>query len=325
MERWRIGPLSKKILAMPLLNAFSKMVTRDFSMEELEQAALLMRGYALVALRAANSEHSASALSMMEIAAALYLKVATHDPNHPEWSHRDRIVWAADPRAPALYLGLAFGGYLSIEEAVTSHELYSPSQGNLKLPGVEVASGFSHQGRSLAVDMALAGRLDHDEHTVFCIMGGGGQQDDRLWEAVMEASRLQLDNLVGIIERNRFEIDGTDSDKAGLNLERYRGFGWEVIEVDGREMKQVVIALQKAKNVPALGKPTLIVANSSKGQDSSLMNWRDDALNYEEMVRALDELGLRNVIAYDAFLKLAEERKAGEFPYECATTDRQRA
>ena len=97
---------------MPLMNAFSKAVVRDFSIEELEQAARLMRGYDLVALCAAGSGHSGGTLSMMEIVAALYLKVANHDPNMPEWEDRDRIVWSGGHKAPALYLGLGFAGYL---------------------------------------------------------------------------------------------------------------------------------------------------------------------------------------------------------------------
>ncbi len=98
---------------MPLMNAFSKAVVRDFSIEELTQAARLMRGYDLVALCAAGSGHSGGTLSMMEIVAALYLKVANHDPNMPDWEDRDRIVWSGGHKAPALYLGLGIRRVLS--------------------------------------------------------------------------------------------------------------------------------------------------------------------------------------------------------------------
>ncbi len=129
---------------MPLFNAFSKTVTRDFTIPELEQAARLMRGYDLVALCAAGSGHAGGTLSMMDIVAALYLKVANHDPNVPEWPDRDRIVWSGGHKAPALYLGLAFAGYFPIEDVVTLRKLYSPFQGHphrLKLPGVEASTG----------------------------------------------------------------------------------------------------------------------------------------------------------------------------------------
>jgi transketolase len=304
---------------MPLRNAFSKAVVRDFSLEELEQAARLMRGYDLVALCAAGSGHSGGTLSMMEIVAALYLKVANHDPNNPEWRQRDRVIWSGGHKAPALYLGLAFAGYFPIEDIVTLRKLFSPFQGHphrLKLPGVEVSGGSLGQGLSVAVGMALAGKLDHEEHTVFCIMGDDEQQEGNIWEAAMEASLFELDNLVGIIDSNRLQIDGWVKDVMNVEPldERYRSFGWEVIEIDGHDIPQVVGALQKAKNVPALGKPTLILANTVKGKGVSFMEnvagWHGKAPNYDELVKALDELGLKDVIAYDALLKIAKEYQA---------------
>src|SRR5271157_635279 len=274
---------------MPLVNAFSKAVVRDFSIEELQQAARLMRGYDLVALCAAGSGHSGGTLSMMDIVAALYLKVATHDPNNPEWPHRDRIVWSAGHKAPALYLGLAFAGYFPIEDVVTLRKLYSPFQGHphrLKLPGVEASTGSLGQGLSIAVGMALAGRMNGKKHTVFCIMGDGEQQEGSIWEAVMEASHHKLDNLVGIIDRNRLQIDGWVKDVMNVEPleERYRSFGWEVIICDGHDMPQLVAALQKAKSVPALGKPTVIIANTVKGKGVSFMEnvagWHGKAPSY---------------------------------------------
>ena len=301
---------------MPLINAFSKAVVRDFSIDELEQAARLMRGYDLVALCAAGSGDSGGTLSMIEIVAALYLRVITHDPNNPEWPHRDRVIWSAGRKMPALYLGLAFAGYFPIEDVVTLRELYSPFQGNphrLKLPGVEVASESLGQGLSIGVGMALAGKLDGDEHMVFSIMGDNGQQEGNIGEAAMEASRCQLDNLVGIIDRNRRQIDVWANDVTNVEplCSRYQSFGWEVIEIDGNDMRQVVAALQKAKNVPVLGRPTVIIANTVSGKGVTFMenvaSWENKAPSYEEMVQGLDELGLKNAIAYDEFLKRAKQ------------------
>jgi len=301
---------------MPIVNSSSHTVVREFSIEELAHAARLMRGYDLVALCAAGSGHAGGTLSMMEIVAALYLKVANHDPHDPEWKHRDRIIWSGGHKAPALYLGLGFAGYFPIEDIVTLRKLYSPFQGHphrLKLPGVEVSSGSLGQGLSIAVGMAIAGKLDGDGHTVFCIMGDGEQQEGNVWEAVMEASHYKLDNLAGIIDRNRLQIDGWVKDVMNVEPldERYRSFGWEVIEIDGHDVKQVVDALEKAKSVPVAGKPTVIIANTVKGKGVSFMEnvagWHGKAPSYDEMVRALDELGLKNVIAYDTLLKKAKE------------------
>lgn len=300
---------------MPLVNAFSKAVVRDFSLDELKEAAHLMRGYDLVALCAAGSGPVGGTLSMMEIVAALYLKVATHDPNNPEWSHRDRVIWSAGPKVRALYLGLAFAGYFPIEDVVTLREPYSPFQGYLhtpKLPGAEVSRGSLGQGLGIAAGLASSGKLDHDEHTVFCVMDGE-QQEGNIWEPAMEASRYQLDNLVAIIDRNRMQTDSWIKGVRSVEpLEkRYRGFGWEVIEIDSHDIQQVVSALQKAKGVPVLGKPTVIIANTVKGKGVSFMEnvagWDGKALDYDEMVAALDELGLRETIAYDALLESARE------------------
>jgi transketolase len=302
------------------MNAFSKAVVREFSIEELEQAARMMRGYDLVALCAAGSGHCGGTLSLMEIVAALYLKVANHDPNVPEWPGRDRIVWSAGHKAPALYLGLGFAGYFPIEDVMTLRKLYSPFQGHphrLKLPGVEVSSGSLGQGLSIAVGMALAGKMDDSKHTVFCIMGDGEQQEGSVWEAVMEASHYKLDNLVAIIDRNRLQIDGWVKDVMNVEPldERYRSFGWEVLEVDGHNIREVVLALQKAKSVPAAGKPTLLLANTVKGKGVSFMEniagWHGRAPTYDEMIKGLEELGLKNDIAYDALLKAATKYQAG--------------
>jgi transketolase len=301
---------------MPIVNSSSKAVVREFSLEELEQAARLMRGYDLVALCAAGSGHSGGTLSMMEIVAALYLKVANHDPNNPDWKERDRIIWSGGHKAPALYLGLGFAGYFPIEDIVTLRKLYSPFQGHphrLKLPGVEVSSGSLGQGLSIAVGMALAGKLDGGTHSVFCIMGDGEQQEGNIWEAVMEASHFKLDNLVAIIDRNRLQIDGWVKDVMNVEPlgERYRSFGWEVIEIDGHDLAQVVDGLQKAKNIPVSGKPTMILANTVKGKGVSFMEniagWHGKAPSYDELVKALEELGLKQTIAYDALLKKANE------------------
>ena len=119
---------------------------------------------------------------------------------------------------------MAFAGYFPIEDIVTLRKLYSPFQGHphrLKLPGVEVSSGSLGQGLSISVGMALAGKLDHEEHTVFCIMGDGEQQEGNIWEAAMEASHYKLDNLVGIIDRNRLQIDGWVKDV--MNVEPLAG------------------------------------------------------------------------------------------------------
>src|SRR5205085_2418139 len=151
---------------MALTDSSSGKILRDYSIHELKYSANLMRGYDLVALHAAGSGHAGGTLSIMDITAALYLKIANHDPQNPNWPDRDRIIWSTGHKAPSLYLGLAFAGFCPIDDVVTLRKLGSPFQGHphwLKLPGVEVSTGSHGQGLSIAVGMALAARIDsHD-------------------------------------------------------------------------------------------------------------------------------------------------------------------
>lgn len=131
-------------------------------------------------------------------------------------------------------------------------KLRSPYQGHphwKKLPGVEVSTGSLGQGLSIAIGIALAGRLNKRSHTTFCIMGDGEQQEGQIWEAAMEASHHKLDNLVGIVDCNRLQIDGPVSEVMNVEPleENYRAFGWEVRRIDGHNMEQVVDALENAK------------------------------------------------------------------------------
>jgi transketolase len=202
-------------------------VRRQYSIEELKDAANLMRGYDLVALNAAGSGHAGGTLSIMDIAAALHLRVADHDPANPAWDDRDRIIWSTGHKAPSLYLGLAFAGFCPLEDVVLLGKLGSPYQGHphwLKSPGVEVSTGSLGQGLSIAVGVALAGNLDGKNYRAFCIMGDGEQQEGQIWEAAMEAGHYQLDNLMGIVDCNRLQIDGPVADvmKVEPLEEKYR-------------------------------------------------------------------------------------------------------
>ena len=259
---------------MVLRNSTNGEITRHYSIEELKDAANLMRGYDLVALNAAGSGHAGGTLSIMDITAALYLRVAEHDPGHCLWEDRDRIIWFTGHKAPSLYVGLAFAGFCPLEDVVFLRKLLSPYQGHphwQKLPGVEVSTGSLGQGLSIAVGIALAGKLNGKSYTTFCIMGDGEQQEGQIWEAAMEASHHKLDNLVGIVDCNRLQIDGAVADV--MNVEpledKYRSFGWDVRRIDGHNTAEVVQTLQNAKT--ACGKPRVILADTVKNKGVSFM------------------------------------------------------
>jgi transketolase len=298
---------------MALKNSSTNEIRRTYSIEDLKDAAKLMRGYDLVALNAAGSGHAGGTLSIMDITAALYLRVADHDPANPNWADRDRIVWSTGHKAPSLYLGLAFAGFCPTEDVVLLRKLGSPYQGHphwLKLPGVEVSTGSLGQGLSIAVGLALAGKLNGRNHKVFCIMGDGEQQEGQIWEAAMEAGHYQLDNLIGIVDCNHLQIDGPVDEvmKVEPLEEKYRSFGWGVRRIDGHNMEQVVEALESAKSQQ--GKPIVLLADTVKGKGVSFMEniagWHGKAPNREEMAKGLTELGVLDRIPVRALLDKAQ-------------------
>jgi len=288
-------------------------IVRDYSVDQLKDAAKLMRGYDLAVLCAAGSGHAGGTLSIMDITAALYLKVADHDPKNASWPDRDRIIWSTGHKAPSLYLGLAFAGFCPVEDVALLRKLWTPYQGHphwLKLPGVEVSTGSLGQGLSIAVGIALAGKLAGKNYRTFCIMGDGEQQEGQIWEAAMEASHHKLDNLVGIVDCNHLQIDGKVSDVMNVDPldEKYRSFGWEVLRIDGHDMQQVVGALEKAK--AGCGKPVVIMAETVKGKGVSFMEdlagWHGRSPNLEELKKALAELDITDRVPYQKLLDIAK-------------------
>lgn len=297
---------------MALINSANGKVTREYTIDQLEEAANLMRGYDMVTLCAAGSGHAGGTLSIMDITAALYLHAAHHDPSNPDWPDRDRIIWSAGHKAPSLYLGLGMAGFYPLEDVVTLRKLGSPFQGHphcLKLPGVEVSTGSLGQGLSIAVGMALAARLDGKDHKVFCLMGDGEQQEGQVWEAVMEARHYHLDNLIAVIDCNRLQIDGWVHDVMQVEplADKYASFGWKVQRVNGHDMGELVNAFNEARKLE--GKPVVILADTVKGKGVSFMEdqagWHGKAPNRKELDLALRDLGLADTLPVEALLDRA--------------------
>lgn len=302
---------------MALVDSKTGKIRKIYTVEDLVKAANLMRGYNLVSLCAAGSGHSGGTLSIMDVTAALYLHVANHDPENPSWEDRDRIVWSTGHKAPSLYLGLGFAGFFELADVVRLRRLWAPYQGHphwQKLPGVEVSTGSLGQGLSIAVGMALRGKLDNKNHRVFALTGDGEHQEGQIWEAVMEAGHFKLDNLTCIADMNRLQIDGWVDDVMDIEPldKKYEAFGWHVIDINGHDMAQVVNALEKARDVK--GKPTVILARTVKGKGVSFMEnvagWHGKPPSYEEMVQGLEELGLKDKIPYDDLIKRANDYQA---------------
>jgi transketolase len=292
-------------------------IDADLTIEQLQERANYMRGLNLVSLCCAGSGHSGGTLSMMDILAALYLKVARHNPKNPFWEERDRIIWSAGHKAPALYVSLAVSGYFDEEELAKLRSLGAPFQGHphrLDLPGVEISSGSLGQGFSVAVGAALAARLDKKDHRTFVITSDGEHQEGSIWEAAMAAANFKLNNLIVILDRNRLQIDGWTKDVMKLEplADKYRAFGWNVIEIDGHNMDEVVAALTKAYD-NASEKPTVIIANTVKGKGVSFMEnvagWHGKPPKRDELDKALEELGLTGVFDVEKFMKIAADHQ----------------
>lgn len=302
---------------MALRDSATGQVVRSYSIDELRDAAKMMRGYNLVALCAAGSGHAGGTLSIMDITTVLYLHAAEHDPKNPLWPDRDRIVWSAGHKAPALYVGLGFAGFCNLDDVVTLRKLYSPFQGHphwRRLPGVEVSSGSLGQGMSVAVGMALAARIDGRQNKVFCLLGDGEQQEGQVWEAAMEAGHYRLDNLIAVIDCNRLQIDGWVKDVMDVEplADKYAAFGWNVLLVDGHNVSQLVETFAMARNT--VGKPVVILAQTTKGKGVSFMEnqpgWHGKAPNREELNSALKELGVADIIPVVPLLEKASTYQA---------------
>ena len=267
------------------------------NLEELKQAAAEMRAVNLIDIFAAGSGHPGGTLSIMDIAAALYLRVLDHDPQNPAWPERDRVFWSAGHKAPALYIALGKAGYFPLDDTVLLRQLEARFEGHpnwLKLPGVEVSSGSLGQGLGVAVGNALAGRLTGRPYRVYCIMGDGEQQEGSIWESAMAAGHYKLDNLCAIIDKNGLQIDGRVCEVMNVDPlgEKYAAFGWNVLEINGHDMGEILSAFERAASMHS--GPTVLLAHTIKGKGVSFMEdqagWHGIAPDREKFEKAMVDL-----------------------------------
>jgi transketolase len=290
---------------------------KKLSIEELKERANYMRGLNLVSLCCAGSGHSGGTLGLMDICAALYLRVARHNPKDPFWEGRDRIVWSAGHKAPALYTSLAVSGYYPEIELAKLRALFGPFQGHphwRDLPGVEISSGSLGQGFSVAVGMALAAKLNKQDHRIFVISSDGEQQEGSIWEAAMCAAHYTLNNLILILDRNRLQIDGWTKEVMDIDpiVDKYKAFNWNVVEIDGHSMEEIVPALENARGNSGES-PTCLVCHTNKGRGVSFMEnvcgWHGKPPNKEQLNDALEELNLTDTFDLEKFFAYAADHQ----------------
>lgn len=269
----------------------------DSKVKKLEEIANQLRQDVISMLVEAGSGHSAGPLGMADIFSALYFHILHHDPKHPDWADRDRLILSNGHICPIRYAAMARAGYFSVKELKTLRKFGSRLQGHperLRLPGVETTSGPLGSGSSQAAGLAYAARMDGRKWRVYCAMSDAEQATGQHWEAMLFAAKNRLSNLTGIIDRNTIQIDGGTEDIMPIEplREKYAAFGWHVLEVGGHNIEQFVDAVEEAKSI--LEKPTVIIAHTIPGRGVSFMEkkfeWHGMPPKPEEAVVALREL-----------------------------------
>ena len=245
----------------------------------------------------AKSGHPGGSLSITEIITYLYFKEMNINPAEPTACNRDRFVLSKGHAAPVLYSVMANRGYFPLDELKTLRKVDSRLQGHPSmnyLPGVDISSGSLGQGISAACGMALGAKLKGDAFRVYTILGDGEIEEGQVWEAAMYAAAKKLDNLVAFVDNNNLQIDGTveEVNSPYPIPEKFAAFGWNVIEIDGHNYDEIEAALSEAKATK--GKPTAIIATTTKGKGISFMenqvNWHGAAPTAEQYVIAMNEL-----------------------------------
>ena len=245
-----------------------------------------------------KSGHPGGSLSAVEILTALYFDEMNIDPNNCKMEDRDRFVLSKGHAAPVLYATLAQKGYFNREELKGLRKINRMLQGHPDMkgtPGVEMSTGSLGQGFSVACGMAMASKLDNAPWRVYALLGDGEVQEGIVWEAAMSAAHYKLDNMVAFLDYNGLQIDGKTEDVMNIGpiVDKFKAFGWNVIEIDGHDFDQIFAALDMAKET--VGKPTIIVAKTVKGKGISYMEnqagWHGNAPSDSDLEQALIELG----------------------------------
>ncbi|MCX6729490.1 MAG: transketolase [Candidatus Saccharibacteria bacterium] len=268
------------------------------TIEDLELIAVEIRQDIIKMLLQAGSGHSAGPLGLADIFTALYFDILKHDPKNPDWEERDMLLLSNGHCAPVRYAAMARAGYFDLSELKTLRQLGSRLQGHperTKLPGMETTSGPLGCGLSQAAGMALAMRMNDIHHRwVYVVLGDGELDEGNIWEAAMLTSKYNLNNVIGIIDRNNIQIDGPTESVMPLDdlKAKWVSFGWHVIEIDGNNIEAVIDACAMARAV--VERPVMIIAHTIPGKGVDFMeydfHWHGSPPNAEQAKKALGEL-----------------------------------
>lgn len=266
-------------------------------LKELRRHATIIRKHVIDEVYSAAAGHPGGSLSCSDILSVLYFKEMRVDVQNPKWEDRDRFVLSKGHCAPALYGALAEKGFFPAEDLLQFRHAESYLEGHPSMryvPGVDMSTGSLGQGISAAVGMALAGKVDKKDYTVYAILGDGEIEEGQVWEASMAAAHYKLNNLIAFLDHNGLQIDGKISDVMSPEPvdEKFKAFGWKVININGHDYVQIIEAIEEAKK--SKDRPTMIIAETTKGKDVSYMenqaSWHGSAPNKEQRDQAIEEL-----------------------------------
>jgi transketolase len=270
----------------------------EHEIRRLEEIARKIRCHVVRTISEAGAGHPGGSLSEADILTALYFHVMRVDPQRPEWENRDRFVLSKGHGAAGLYAALAERGYFSPELLKTFGRINSSLQVHPDMhmvPGVEISTGALGQGLSVALGIAMAATMDGRTFRVYCLIGDGESQEGQIWEAAETAAHYKVDNLTVILDYNGVQLMGPVSEimEVAPLADKWRSFNWAVMEIDGHDVRQIIGALEAAKEVK--GKPCILIAHTVKGKGVSYMEgqaaWHGKPPNEEQLAQALAELG----------------------------------
>lgn len=283
------------------------MYRMEFDKEEFDKLAAEYRYVITDMICRSGSGHLGGCLSIVEIVMTLYYRVMNYDPKNPRWDKRDRLVMSKGHAGPTLYAALAYNGFFPASwlRTVNQDGTRLPSHcDQIQTPGIDQSTGSLGQGLSCACGLSIAAKRDKKQHNVFCVIGDGESNEGQIWEAAMFASHYKLDNLIAICDYNKLQIDGFTQDVMGLEplAQKWKAFGWYVMDIDGHDWEQIYNALTEAKEI--FGKPVMIIANTVKAKGCCVIENKPESHN----VKVTDRQ------AYDSYLgALAEQEIA--LPY----------
>lgn len=281
-------------------------VTANFNREAYDALAKEYRYLITDMICRAGSGHLGGALSLVEIVITLYHRIMRVKPDEPRWAGRDRLVMSKGHAGPVLYVALADKGFFpeSWLGTLNADGTRLPSHADqIQTPGIDMSAGSLGQGLSCASGIALAAKMNHQNHTVFCIIGDGESNEGQIWEAALFAGQHKLDNLVAICDYNKLQIDGFTNDILTLEpfMDKWRAFNWEVFEMDGHAWDDIYETIQKA--IAVTGKPAMIIAHTVKAKGNALFENTPGSHNIkvsdqETYQKVMDALGYTMELPY---------------------------